>query len=258
MIAMGLGINSIYSAHYQDWTFIRNSVIGLAASIALGYLMYYTGQWGGGDSKMIMGLGALLGLPLQLSPLPFLLVFYANIAIFGAFYGSIWISAYLIWNHKKVLRRAALKLKKTTKIRYVIYFITIAMLGAIYLLPAYIFDLQLKFIMALLVMFLFLTFFVWIIVKSLEETCMIRNIPANKVTEGDWIVKDIYIEGEYISGPKDLGITRKQLDRLLALHGQGKIENVTIKQGIPFVPSFMFAFVYSAIFQNIVLFSFMV
>jgi len=44
---------------------------------------------------------------------------------------------------------------------------------------------------------------------------------------------------EYVCGPGDLGITNQQI-ALLKQHG---IKHVVVKEGIPFVPSFLIAYV---------------
>src|SRR3989338_201636 len=64
LVASGIGINLIFSLVFLDFSYIANSLLGFGLFFLLGMLMFYTGQWGGGDSKMLMGLGALLGLGL--------------------------------------------------------------------------------------------------------------------------------------------------------------------------------------------------
>ena len=45
------------------WSYIPFviSMIGFIVGLIVAYGMFYLGQWGGGDSKLIMGLGALIG-----------------------------------------------------------------------------------------------------------------------------------------------------------------------------------------------------
>ena len=81
---------------------------------------------------------------------------------------------------------------------------------------------------------------------------MLKYVEPQKLTEGDWIVKDIKINGKYITGPKDLGIAKKQINELVMLYKKGKIRKVLMKIGIPFVPSFFIAFVVTLIYGNLV------
>ncbi|MBC8444383.1 prepilin peptidase, partial [Candidatus Woesearchaeota archaeon] len=67
LIFTGLSIHLIYSIIFWDFSFIIKSFLGFLTFFIMGNLMYYSGQWGGGDSKMIMGLGALIGLELNIN-----------------------------------------------------------------------------------------------------------------------------------------------------------------------------------------------
>ncbi|MBW2999427.1 prepilin peptidase, partial [Candidatus Woesearchaeota archaeon] len=88
LIFTGFGIRLIASFATFDWSYIIEGVFGFVLFFILAYLMFYTGQWGGGDSKMLMGLGALLGLRFELHH--FTISFLINIFLIGAFYGLVW------------------------------------------------------------------------------------------------------------------------------------------------------------------------
>ena len=96
-----------------------------------------------------------------------------------------------------------------------------------------------------------LTFYLWLGVKAVENSCMLKYVSPEKLTEGDWIAKDIKIGGKYIAGPKDLGIEKKQIKKLMELYKKRKVKKVLIKEGIPFVPSFLIAFILTIIFGNL-------
>src|SRR3989344_2478856 len=61
LIALGLGIRLILSFS-QGWQLFIQGVVGLGVMVALGYLLFHTAQVGGGDAKLLMGLGAVFGL----------------------------------------------------------------------------------------------------------------------------------------------------------------------------------------------------
>ena len=96
------------------------------------------------------------------------------------------------------------------------------------------------------------TFYLWIIMKSVESSCMLKLVNPKKITEGDWIAKVIKVNGKYIAGPKDLGIEKKQIKKLIQLHKKRKIKNVLVKEGIPFVPSFLIAYIVTLVLGNLV------
>ena len=83
LIFSGIGLRLLFSVFSFDWSFLIDGVFGLGVMVLFGYLMFYTGQWGGGDSKLLMGLGALLGLQFSINSL--LVVFLINVLLVGAF-----------------------------------------------------------------------------------------------------------------------------------------------------------------------------
>src|SRR3989338_8765637 len=89
LIGIGLGLSALFSIIYWKINFILASILGFAAFFALAWLMFQFGQWGGGDSKMLMGLGAVIGIDV-LSKNFFLSGFLANALLVGALYGLLW------------------------------------------------------------------------------------------------------------------------------------------------------------------------
>src|SRR3990167_6227353 len=100
LVISGIGLNLLFSAIYSDSSFIINSLIGLSIFFGIAYIMFYAGQWGGGDSNMIMGLGAIIGIDVSFQEPQFLLGFFINALFIGAIYGLFW-SIYLAAKNKK-------------------------------------------------------------------------------------------------------------------------------------------------------------
>jgi len=69
-----------------------------------------------------------------------------------------------------------------------------------------------------------------------EEACMIKEIPGKKVTIGDWLYEEIKVGKKRIK-PNWEGLDEKEVKLL------SRVKKVKIKYGIPFVPSFLFAFI---------------
>ena len=97
------------------------------------------------------------------------------------------------------------------------------------------------------------TFYMWAIIKAVENSCMLKYVKPQQLTEGDWIAKDIKIGGKYITGPKDLGIEKSKIKKLIELYKKRKIKKILIKEGIPFVPSFFIAYIVTLVFGNLAL-----
>src|SRR3989344_7241563 len=117
LIGIGLGIRLLYSViQWNCWIFLYG-VFGFLAFLILALIMYYAGQWGGGDSKMLMGLGALIGLELRLDS--FLLQFLILMLFAGAVYGIIWTGTLAVMHRKKFAEKFVelnIKYIKTKKI----------------------------------------------------------------------------------------------------------------------------------------------
>ncbi|MBI2651061.1 prepilin peptidase [Candidatus Woesearchaeota archaeon] len=249
LIGAGFGINLLFSILYWKISFVINSIIGFAFFFAIALAMFYTGQWGGGDSKILMGLGALIGIDF-FSKNFFLLHFIVNSLIIGALYGILWSIISIIRNRKKFYKNFRKKImdKKIRKLKSVLFVISITLAVAAFLSSNFFARLLLSYF-ALAVI---ITFYMWIMMKSVEDSYMLKHVSPEQLTEGDWIANEIIIGGKYITGPKDLGIEKNKIKILIALYKKGKLKKVLIKEGIPFVPSFFIAYIITLIFGGIV------
>jgi len=253
LIFAGIGINLIASIIYSNLSFIVNSIAGLAFAVIVALLMYYGGQWGGGDSKMIMGLGALLGINifhLNIEKLfnSFFISFFINMLLAGSIFGLIWILVLFIKSRNKVFKRfKQLRHEKIfLRIRWVFLFLLLLIIMSMFLNLG-----RIKYYFIGIILISFFVSYLWVFVKAIEETAMVKKVNIDKLTEGDWIVKDVIVDKKRITGPKDLGISKKQIAKLKRLKSKGKIKKVLIKEGIPFIPSFFLAFIVTLIFGNL-------
>lgn len=251
LIGIGLAIGAILSIfNWSIWPLLT-SIEGLVAGYLIAALMYYTGQWGGGDAKMLMGLGALHGLAI-FGPQSFIihktvpLFFTIIITIFIA--GSIYSLFYLIgmliahWKEYKKALRKKLQEEKIKKQKWIaLAIIILSLIGVI--------SFNNKEIQVLISAFgtlVILGLYASIIIKTAEKTLMIKKIPVNKLVEGDWISKDVIVNGKLICGPKTLGVEEKHIKELKKL----KIKNVYVKEGVPFIPGFLLGYIMILIFGN--------
>jgi Flp pilus assembly protein protease CpaA len=251
LIGTGLAISLLFSAVYFDIGFFINSLAGLGIFFVIAWVMFYSGQWGGGDSKILMGLGALLGLDLGFRNL-FLAYFFVNFLFVGAAYGML-TSVVLALRHR---RRFLREYKKISKSRVVLGFkkYLMALLFVIVIMFFFVTGYQARLLLFSLLVVAVVTFCVLVFGKVVEKACMYKYVKPEELTEGDWIAKDIKVDGRYIAGPKDLGIGKGQIRRLIRLYKKNKIKRVLIKEGIPFVPSFLIAFLVTLYFGNLLSF----
>lgn len=251
LVISGIGLNFLFSVVYSSPYFIINSVIGLLVFFGIAYIMFYAGQWGGGDSKVLMGLGAMIGIDVGFKTPQFLLGFFINALFAGAVYGLLW-SIFLAFRNKKKFLMKFKKIlmgKNIVRTKKFIVSGTILLLVSFFFIKAY----QAKILILSLALIILTTFYLGIFVKAIEKSSMYKLVEPSKLTEGDWIAKNIVINKQYICGPKDLGISKSQIRKLVHFYQQEKIKKILIKEGIPFVPSFFIAFVMTLIFGNLVM-----
>jgi len=250
LIGVGFGINLLFSIIYWKIDFIVNSIVGFSIFFAIAWIMFYTGQWGGGDSKILMGLGALIGIDIFSGEFPFLASFLINALLIGALYGILWSFSLILKNRKNFIKslkklfnnKKIIKVKKYILILFLV-FILIAILNS---------DFYLRLIFLYLSLIVVITFYLWIVIKAVEESCMLKYVLPQQLTEGDWISKEIKIQGKYITGPKDLGIEKKQIKELINLYKKKKVKKILIKEGIPFIPSFLISYIVTLIIGNLI------
>ena len=246
LIFTGAAIRIILSVVYHDWSYIIEGALGFGLFFLIAIAMFYGAQWGGGDAKMVMGLGALLGL--QLSWNSFLLAFILNIIIFGSIFGLLF-SVYMVFqNRKPFVKEFASQFKKRKVLKWFVWLGTVALLIISVFVPV-----SIKIAIVVLAGMMLLTFYVFMYLKAVEQSAMIKWVEPEALTEGDWVVKDVVVAGKRICGPKDLGLEMKQIRQLIKLKHQKKLDKILVKYGIPFVPSFLIAFIVTYFWGNILL-----
>ena len=208
--------------------------------------MYYTRQWGGGDAKLIMGLGAMFGdykigsIINQNIELPFLVVLIINILLAGLVY-SIFYSIFLAIKNKEKFVKAWNK-EKSYLIIGIITIATILSVGLYFSIDE---------LFATIIVFLILIFSVLfvslIFIRAVEQSCLINYIGVNKITEGDWLFSDVKVKNRIICYSKNTGLSIEDINQIK----KSKIRKVLIKEGIPFVPAFLLGFIMTIIFGSV-------
>ncbi|MBW3002904.1 A24 family peptidase [Candidatus Woesearchaeota archaeon] len=231
-IFVGLGLRLIWSFYSFDWSYIIHGLVGFGVFFGLACLMFYLGQWGGGDAKMLMALGALLGLELSFES--FTVGFLVSLMIVGGLYGFAWSAVLAARNWKKFSFDYRKVLAEKRKYRvFFLGFSFVLLVSAVFVS-----DVFTRFLLVFFALFVPAMNYLVFAVKAVENSCMYQRVKPSELTEGDWIAKDVKVKGKRICGPKDLGIEKKQIRKLVKL----KVKSVVVKTGIPFVPSFLMAF----------------
>lgn len=238
LVFFALGSRVIYSIINSTYQPLLEGFAGFAFFFIIGAVMFYTGQWGGGDAKHLMALGALIGLKFTVHN--FLSNFLINLLLAGAVYGMIFTFAIAIKNYKVFMKDYHKRKEKMCKIGSSVTAAVIAIL----ILSFFMEGNRTWFIA--LALFMFALYHLWLFVKSIEASCMTKWYPISKLTEGDWIIKDVKVNGKTIVKKTDLGVEAKQI----ALLRKYKVNKVLVKEGIPFVPAFLIGFIVTLIIGN--------
>jgi Flp pilus assembly protein protease CpaA len=261
MVFSGLGLRLLHSLVTGEWMYFVYGLIGFAVLFGLAYLMFYTGQWGGGDSKLLIAMGALFAtfptfLQEMFNPFfgkfPFMLAYWINLLIVGAVYAIIWSLVIGTIRFKDFKKKAAEKLEQKL-FKQIRQFVVYPVCGILIFLALILGNIILKIVFSIMAVFILISYFMWIFVKAVEESCMYKHVKPEELTEGDWVVKDIVIDGKFICGPKTLGVEERHIRKLKELHKENKINSVLIKTGIPFIPSFFVAFIVTIVWGNFIL-----
>jgi len=218
---------------------VINSAIGGVVFFGLGALLYYTGQWGGGDAKLITGLGMLNGFFITGFSLTinnnFIIEFLLALVVAGGIYG-ISALAYLSIRHWK---KFSGKYKEFGKQNLHFSIMALGML-AVLMVSSIFFTLLYKVLLYTLVLMVGLLYFGWKVSQVVESVILIKEVSPDKLTEGDWIAEDIYYRKKLTVSKKNPGLSMAQIRDLKKKFKNKKIK---IKEGIPFVPSFLLAYI---------------
>lgn len=243
-----LGIRLMHSIIYSDWLYTLYGIIGFAAMYAFGILIYYSRQWGGGDAKIAMGLGAAFATSpfAYFGNAPYLLALTANIFIAGGVYGLLW-SVYVFIRHFKTAIKAV---KEEIIGRMGIYICGIALvvIALVVALFSSGFTALMMFYAAIVI---FAYFVLFMFIKGAENAGMYEKVPVSKLTEGDWAAEEIKVRGKVICSVKDPGLSLEQIAALK----KAKVKPVLIKRGIKFLLAILAGTVITLAYGDVIIFA---
>jgi len=225
-IIAALGIRGIFSFQ-GGWEVIVTGLLGFAAFYLLALLFYYTHQWGGGDSKLLMGMGAALGIAYPFTEISFTPLWFLLLLLFaGALYGMAWLGVLAIKRRNCLFPELRTLLGNHKKFHLGVGFSSLVFLGAGFFVHS----------LLLIVTLLVVLYYLLLFLVAVQSCCFISERDTQALTEGDWLAEEVVVHGKNILKKKTL--TRNDIEKL---HSH-KISSVLIKEGIPFVPSFLIAY----------------
>ena len=186
-------------------------------------LFYYGRVFAGGDAKLLFAMTAFfLGLTFWES-VGNIGIFLLFLMISGSIYGLVY--SFVLWfKNKTAVNKEMARVAKGYSVK------ALEVLGVILMLGGFV-D-SLFFLVGVLV---FVFPLLYIFAKGLENVSMIREISGKELREGDWLVNDVKVGKVVVKADWD-GLNLEDIELLR------DEKKVLIKEGLPFVPAFLIAF----------------
>ncbi len=209
LVAIGIGSRLIYSLITSDFNYILWGLIGFGVFFAFANLMYYTKQWGGGDSKLLMGLGAMFGnFNIELFyahyTLPFIVTILVNIFIAGTVYGIFYAMFLGLKNFDKVVNQ----INKTNFMQVKIFSSAVLLLAIV---SFFIFEGSFRVYAIMLLFAALFAFIVLFFMKLVEDSSLYKLVLVGKLTEGDWLAANVIVRKKVICHARNIGLTKKDI-----------------------------------------------
>jgi len=231
LIIFVLGFRLFYSLFFESFAsfdnFFYQGLVGLGIFYLVGEFFYHGKLFAGGDTRLMRAMGPVLAFSSSfLTNIKIFALFFILFLLAGSIYGFVWVGVLSCKNFK----RFKIQLKKEFVKRKNLFY-GVMVLGLVVMAFGFIDSLWL-FFGALIFIFPYL----YAYTKAVDESCMVKSLPANKLTEGDWLCKDVRVGGELIKADWN-GLSSESI-LLLKKHKK----QVLIRHGIPFVPVFLISF----------------
>ncbi len=215
------------SSLYNGWEILISGLVGFGIYFFIGMLFYYTNQWGGADTMLLIALGMVIGADFIYYPDSWdLILFIILLFLVGAIYGLLWSVGEAIFKRGLFIKSFNKKLKERKKERNISLMFALGFLIIGLFLPPFL----------ILTLFPILVYYLFISITSVEESCFLKMRSATKLVPGDWLEKRIKVKGGYI---KKKSLEPEDLRRIVSHYGNKKI---LIKEGLPFVPNFLICY----------------
>jgi len=232
MIVAGITLN------FLDFLLTKNpenlflSLINGIAFSAIGFSMYFVGQWGAGDAFLLTAIGFLIPKNFLIqNDFPFLFTYLTNLFFLGSLYMIVYSIFYAIKN-KKAIKTFKGQLRKFSLIILILSFLFILLSS---LLSSILFGKIVPKLILVSCSITLLLIILWIFSKSMEKS-FIKKISVSKLKAGDVLLESRRWDG----------ITEREIEEMKK---SGR-KYVYIKSGICFAPAFPLALVFTIFYGN--------
>ena len=250
LIAIIILIALIYSIYTLNPSPLLQSLFVGTAFFLLGYLMFYLGEWGGGDVKLLAGIGCSLGLLGSMNYFagtlegifPYYIDYFINLAIVASPYVIVY--SFLLGLMKPLVFEefTGYCKKKSSLLLILLSFIPLLL----------VLNLNMS-RLALIYLFIPVLIVLSIYLKAVEKIALQKTIDVQELNEEDILADDLIVDRKKIVSRRDMeGLDRNQVIEIQRLASEGKIsKNITIRWGIRFAPILFLAFLLTLIWGDV-------
>jgi Flp pilus assembly protein protease CpaA len=224
-----------------------NTGLGVAGGVVLitGAIAFLSRHEGRSSIVSTLGGGLVLaGVSLSIRSLTFgfsdlfLPGYLVLLFLCGALWG-VFMLLYLAWRNREAVRIGL-------RDRIAIY--SGLLFGFIVIAAVLVFGLPLSGLLVFLALLVALSPLVVVISRSFEKTLFVRSVDPSGLVLGDWLAEDVVVDETVVIAKSNPGLSALQIDELRDLWDRKMISQILIKDGIAFVPAFLFAFVIVLVF----------
>lgn len=237
MILFGILFHTFYSLYHENFSFLVYSLVYGLSFLGFGFLLYFLGQWGGGDAKVLAAIGFLLPLYPSSNFISFPLSFLFNVFFVGAVYIILYTLIFSFMNRKiwgfffKEMRGYAKTLAVGSLSLFILLLATNFYFFSIRLKENLIFSFSIPLLTSLLIIIIKFA-------KIVEDHGFKKRIPVSKLKVGDVLLESKVWEG----------ITERELKRIR----RSKKKYVWIKEGVRFGPVFPLALILTLFYGDFI------
>lgn len=232
-----LVIASITSVLEADFLVFLHTLFPGLAFFFLGFVLFYLGQWGGGDVKLVAGIGCALGFlsyfnAMPIGTFPYFVTYFVNMMLIAFPYATIYGIVLGFRSPETFAEFTGYLRKKKTIIVFLFSFAPS--------LLAMILDMA---IVALLYLMIPLMFLTALYLKAVEKKALQKTVDYKDLREGDVVAEDLYADDKKIASRRDIeGFSKDDIENIKKFIHEGKISpRIKIKWGIKFAPVLFFA-----------------
>jgi hypothetical protein len=237
-IASALLVAAADSMASGDVYMFLNSLLMGVSFFGLGFMLFYLGQWGGGDVKLAGGIGCTLGFLAQAGffhdgLFPYYATYFINMICIALPYATVY-GLLLGLKSPETWKEFGRYLRDKKSVAVLILSFAPCIIGLYLHLTSLALFYTIIPVMTLIALYL----------KAVELKALRDTIDVSKLREADVPAEDVVVEGAVLIRKIDIeGMTLEDIKKIQELAAQGKIpQKIVIKRGIKFAPVLLFAF----------------